>query len=151
MSLPACPTCGSTEVAVIARGEAVCQDCGAAFSLSPTSCPSCGHVNFSEAESCAACGEPLSLAARVVDRQLSAPSPRRLDQVRAQAPALKAEAEKASQARMAVFQRAERLREEQVRRMSASRAEEDRRILLAAAAIAVVVILALLAAVAAAL
>ncbi len=132
-----------------AGGEAVCQRCGTGFSAVPSSCPFCGHLNPPDAESCDACGEPLSLVARVVDRQKAQPSARRLEQARALAPMLKAEGEKASQARMAVFQRAEDLHREQVRRMSAERAKQDRRLLLAAVAAAVVLVLALAAVLAA--
>ncbi len=143
MLLPTCPICGSSDVATGAEGEAICQDCGTGFILPPISCPSCEHPNVPGAEACEFCGEPLSLVARVVERQLAQPSLRRLDQVRAQAPALKAEGEKASEARMATYRRAEQLRVQELRRMSAARAEEDRGLLLAAAAVVAFVLVAL--------
>lgn len=146
MPLPGCLICGSSDVQVGAEDEAVCQQCGAAFTISPLSCPSCSYLNAPDAESCEACGEPLSLVARVIERQLAQPALRRLDQVRAQAPALKAQGEKASEARMSAYRRAEMLRARELRRMSAARAQEDRHLLLAAAAAVAFVLIVLVAA-----
>lgn len=143
MLSPACSICGSSDVAAGTEGEAICQNCSTRFILPPISCPSCEHRNVPGAEACEVCGEPLSLVARVIERQLAQPSLRRLDQVRAQAPALKAQGEKASEARMASYRRAEQLRAQALRRMSAARAQEDRRLLLAATAVLAFVLVAL--------
>lgn len=134
MTLLSCPACGADDLVVDASGAPVCRKCGTQLPVRLSPCPICGHLNLPGSEQCVVCAEPLSIAARVVSRQAGVQSLPWLDRVRSQAGDLKATGERASQSRMAVFQRAEDRREVELRRMTSVQARKDRKLVVLAAA-----------------
>jgi len=92
-------------------------------------CPACGQPVHEDWESCAACGEPLSLASRVIVDRAGRPGPRWLDRSRLRASELKAEGEQGSQARLGSFQQIDAVREAEQSRSARERAREDRQVL----------------------
>ncbi len=101
--------------------------------MATVTCPVCGQDNSEEAHRCTHCGEPLTMFGQVMSRHDGAGTPMRLNQARAQAPALQEQGHKGSEARMGSLEAVDRRRMEAQREAAARQAEKDRRILLVSA------------------
>ena len=131
-----CPFCGGA-CELDARH---CPSCGADL---VRECPACGALNPSVARKCQVCGQVMeildSLFARVTGTRVDW-----LRQVREEAPAIKAEQEEASQARLADMWAAEERRREELARARAERDRQQRIIVGVTVAIVTIVVVAVL-------
>ncbi|MGD8632813.1 MAG: zinc ribbon domain-containing protein [Anaerolineales bacterium] len=91
-------------------------------------CPACHTLNSIDAETCTGCGEPLTIFGRVMARQGSQSRSQRLEQMRGRAGAIKEEARKSSDARMATFKEIDHRRFEHEREEIIAQQMRDRRL-----------------------
>lgn len=115
-----CPECGYYDE----TGAWHCPQCGGQV---VRDCPDCGAGNWIVASHCEQCGRSLDLIERIARRWQETTQDRLYAQMKGMA-ALKAEEERASQERMAVFMDAERARQEALAQARASQRERDRQI-----------------------
>jgi ribosomal protein L40E len=132
-----CPLCGATHD----PGAYQCPSCGADL---VRKCPACGAPNPLSARKCLACGQGLQILESLFARVTGATADR-LRKVREEAPAIKAQEEAASQARLAEMWATERERREALARAQAERERQERiiavvTIIVVALVIAVVII-----------
>jgi hypothetical protein len=109
-------------------------------------CPACSQPVEESWESCASCGEPLTVASRVVVDRAGRPIPRWLDVSRRRAQGLKLSGEAASQDRLGSLRRIDEVRESEQSRAASHRARDDRQLLTVAglaAALFILVVVAL--------
>lgn len=131
----ACPVCGAT----YEPGARRCPSCGIEL---VHECPSCGAPNPLLGRKCLACGQELEILESLFARVTGA-SADWLRRVHEEAPAIKAQEEAASRARLAEMWAAEARRREVLAQVQAER-ERQERILATVAVATVVVIIAML-------
>jgi predicted nucleic acid-binding Zn ribbon protein len=121
-----CPTCGTAGL----PGDSVaCPNCGTALPAHLL-CPACGTDNPSEAQVCSRCGEPLTVAARVLERDPGRQMPPWLSRVREQAASLKQDGERAAESRIETLRQVDRVRQAREFQEEAATAKRERKALL---------------------
>ena len=165
-----CPGCASSSFTLNSDGSLTCDYCRSAFILSGQACPECGAVCDLDAWNCLACGADLvrtcqacgALNPRMARRCMACEQELEvlealfarvardrtdwLRDVREQAPAIKAQEELASQARLAEMRAAEARRREALARAQVERDRQQRIIVaITVAAVALVIVVALIA------
>lgn len=121
-----CPTCGTAGL----PGDSVsCPNCGRAMPAHLL-CPACGTDNPSEAQVCSRCGEPLTVAARVLERDPGRQMPPWLSRVREQAASLKQDGERAAESRIETLRQVDRVRQARELQEEATTAKRERKALL---------------------
>ncbi len=125
-TLLTCPSCGKGG---LPGDSAFCPKCGSPL---PTHllCPNCGTDNPAEARVCGGCGEPLTLAGRVLEREPGRQPPHWLSRVREQAAILKQDGERSAESRMETLRDVDRVRQARELEEEAATAERERKALL---------------------
>lgn len=136
----ACPVCG----AAYEPGAHRCPSCGAEM---VRECPACGAPNPLLARKCLACGQRLEILEALFER-VTGTRGGWLRQVRQEAPAIKAQEEAASQARLAEMWATEARRRETLAQARVEQKRQERTIVAVAIAVVVIVIIAVLVALA---
>jgi predicted nucleic acid-binding Zn ribbon protein len=121
-----CPSCGT---AGLPGDSLVCPKCGTALSAHLV-CRNCGTNIPPEAQVCSRCGEPFTVAARVLERDPGRRMPPWLSRVREQAAGLKQDSELAAESRMETFREIDRVRQAREFQEEAATAKRERKALL---------------------
>jgi len=132
----ACPVCG----AACEPDARHCPSCGADL---VRACPACGALNPSVAHKCPVCGQEMEILGPLFTR-VTATRADWLRQVREEAPAVKAQQEEGSRARLAEMWATEARRREALAQAQAERDRQQRTIVTVTVAIVVFVIVAVL-------
>ena len=127
-----CPECG----AAAAPDARFCSSCGTTLLRD---CPACGAPNKLGARECTSCGQRLEILDTLFDR-LTTDRAKWLNQLQQEAPAVKVQAEEASQARLQEMWALEAQRREELQQALIAR-EHQQRILVIAIVIAVAAVL----------
>jgi ribosomal protein L40E len=135
-----CPFCG----AVHEPGARTCPSCDADLFRE---CPTCGASNPVIARQCLTCGQEMEILEALFAR-VTGTRAEWLRQVREEAPAVKAQEEAASQARLAEMWAAEKRRREDMARVRAERDRQQRILVTVTVAVVVVVVVVILVALA---
>lgn len=133
----ACPVCG----AACEPGARYCPSCGVDLARE---CPACGAPNPLLARKCLACGQELEILDALFDR-VTGTRADWLRQVREEAPAIKAQEEAASRARLAEMWAADERRREALARAQAERERQERILVVVTLVIVALVIIVVLA------
>ncbi len=131
-----CVRCG----AAVDPDADVCPSCGAGRYRT---CPACGARNALDAPRCAACGQQLEILDAMLER-LTTPRARWLHDVQRGAPAVKAEADRASQERLAQLWAEEMERRQELQRALLERERQQRLLTIVAVAAVALALIALL-------
>ncbi len=124
-------------------GSFECRYCGSTYPRDSILCPACGWLNSAEDDRCAACEEPLSVVAHVMQRQAGT-SPEWIQRMQGQAHEIKQREERASKRRLQEFLQVDEERERRAALEEQKRNQDERRWLIIVGIAGVVFILLLL-------
>lgn len=112
MSAEICPICSEPQLFSSEAGVYQCHYCKARIVNGRLICPACKRSNEIGLENCSVCGEPLTVIGAVISRQVAGYGSLRLEQVKAQANEIKAQAEQHSRVRMSAFNEVDQRRKQ---------------------------------------
>jgi len=133
---PMCPTCGAT----YEPGVNYCPACGTDLARE---CRACGALNPLAARTCSACGHALDVVEELFVRATKVTADR-LQELREEATAIKAQEEAASQVRLAEMWAVEARQREALARAQVERARQERMLMTAAIVVVAFIVVAVL-------
>ncbi len=139
-----CAACTAPALIADDQGNLECDYCGTQFLTERTECPACGELNLKGADICSNCDEPLSIVARVIDRQGSKSNPLWIRRLQSQVANLKESETRASGDRFEKFVEIDRKRMAAEAKAHARQKETDRNILFYGAAVVLLIALVVL-------
>ncbi len=129
MSAEICPICSEPQLIPSEPGVYHCHFCKARIVNGRLVCPACKRSNELDIENCSLCGEPLTVVGAVLSRQAAGSASQRLEQLKAQAPEIKAQAEQHSRVRMSAFNEVDQRRKQLEQEAAARQQVRDHEIL----------------------